>query len=281
MEEPFGYRAGEETVLTVSAVNAAGGITANYAGSWWRISNSSLANRAYTSTGGSLDVSQLPPTSVDPAISDNAEGTGTLTFSPLTVLSMIRTIPIAPFDAEIQLSLDVLDEDGTVYPLNPFTVGGTSIGAGMTFDVSKRFQFGRLRIDNAHGSELVTLPMSLRAQRFDGSVFVNDDNDNCSRIPTATLSLTPSPPSLTSVPTIGNDPLLSGDSARTMSAPNDDGSVDIVISLGPSGANLPWLRYDWPEDGNLDGVFDDDPSARATFGIWSGRDPLIYMREVY
>ncbi len=54
-----------------------------------------------------------------------------------------------------------------------------------------------------------------------------------------------------------------------------------MIDLGATGANLPWLRYDWPEDGNLDGLLDDDPQARATFGIWSGRDQLIYMREVY
>jgi hypothetical protein len=27
--------------------------------------------------------------------------------------------------------------------------------------------------------------------------------------------------------------------------------------------------------------FDDDPQARATFGIWDGRDALIFVRELY
>lgn len=66
-----------------------------------------------------------------------------------------------------------------------------------------------------------------------------------------------------------------------LAAPNSTGSIDISVDLSATGADLPWLRYDWPEDGNLDGMLDDDPRARATFGIWKGRDQVIYMREVY
>ena len=47
-----------------------------------------------------------------------------------------------------------------------------------------------------------------------------------------------------------------------------------------AAAGLPWLRADWPEDG-LDGVPDDDPRARVTFGIWDGRDELIFVQESY
>ena len=281
MGQPFGYVSGDETVWTVSAVNVAGAVTANYTGSWWRLTNDSLSNRAYTSDTGTIDETNLPGTDVDPAINENGDGTGTLTFSSGTGLVMTRTSPIAPFDVEIQLALDVIDEDGTVYPLNPFTVGGLAAGTGIPFDVSKRFQFGRVRLENAHGSELVALPMNLRAQRFDGNVFINDDNDSCSVLSTAILGLSPTPPSLSTTPTLGNIPLLSGNAALVLSAPNADGSVDIIADLSPSGANLPWLQYDWPEDGNLDGLFDDNPRARATFGIWSGREQLIYLREVY
>ena len=82
-------------------------------------------------------------------------------------------------------------------------------------------------------------------------------------------------------PTIANNLLLGGNSGLVLLAPNVPGTVDIVVNLGASGADLPWLRFDWPSDGNLDGALDDDPSARATFGIWEGRDHLIYTREVY
>ena len=55
----------------------------------------------------------------------------------------------------------------------------------------------------------------------------------------------------------------------------------LLAKIDGRGANLPWLRSDWPEDGNLDGALDDDPQARATFGIWEGRDALIFVRELY
>ena len=54
--------------------------------------------------------------------------------------------------------------------------------------------------------------------------------------------------------------------------------VDLSVA---TGAGLPWLQYDWPSDGNMDGVPDDDPVGRATFGIFRGNNRIIYMRENY
>ena len=279
--QPFSFDTGNEPVLQVEAVNAGGSTTANYEGAWWRLTNLSLANRAYSISIGAMDASDLPAASSDPTITAVASGHGTLTFSSGGGISLLRQTPFAPADGEIELSIDILDLDGVAYPSNPFRFGGTTTGTGIAFDVSKQFHFGRLRIENAAGSERVDLPLRLVAQRFDGMVFVDDDFDSCSSIAEANLTMTPSPAPLVSIPTIANNPLLSGNGGLILSAPNSVGSIDISVILGPSGANLPWLRYDWPEDGNLDGLFDDDPSARATFGIWSGRDQLIYMREVY
>ena len=43
-----------------------------------------------------------------------------------------------------------------------------------------------------------------------------------------------------------------------------------------------WLKYDWNNiDEGSDGlIYDDDPSATATFGIFRGNDRIIYQREV-
>jgi hypothetical protein len=38
-----------------------------------------------------------------------------------------------------------------------------------------------------------------------------------------------------------------------------------------------WLRYDW--DNTTPG--DENPSARASFGIYKGNPRHIYMRELY
>ncbi len=58
--------------------------------------------------------------------------------------------------------------------------------------------------------------------------------------------------------------------------------ANIVIDLNEAtGAGLPWIQYDWPGDGNLDGVPDDNPGGWGTFGIYHGSDRLIYLREIY
>ena len=219
--------------------------------------------------------------SVDPVVHSNGDGTGTLTFSSGSGLAVARNRLVAPFDADIQLAIDVLDEDGTAYARNPYAFGGSGSGLGVGFDVSKRFQVGRLRLDNAYGSELAALPMRLRVQRFDGTAFDDDDSDSCSQVPASALVPTSSPKGLATSATVSHVPLLTGDAGLTWSAPHDAGTVDVRLDLGATGANLPWLRSDWPEDGNLDGALDDDPQARATFGIWEGRDALIFVRELY
>jgi MSHA biogenesis protein MshQ len=53
----------------------------------------------------------------------------------------------------------------------------------------------------------------------------------------------------------------------------NDGSVDLHYDL--SGAGIPWLQYDWDNDG----THDDNPTARATFGIYKGNKHIIYIRE--
>lgn len=281
MDQPFGFAAGEAPVITLRAVNAAGGTTANYAGTWWRLTNGTLANKAYAIGSGSLDASGVPAMATDPAIVSNGDGTGTLTFSSGSGLAVVRGAPVAPFDAEIALSIDVLDADGTAWAGNPFAFGATTAGNGIDFDVAKRVQYGRLALSNAHGSELVDLPMALRVQHFDGVAFRDDTDDSCTSVPLAAISLSPSPGTLSAPASIANDPLLLGDAGLSLGAPGEVGTVDLVVDLGPSGANLAWLRYDWPEDGNLDGSLDDDPRARATFGIWEGRDGMIFLRDVY
>ncbi|MFO0689645.1 MAG: LamG domain-containing protein [Myxococcota bacterium] len=281
MGQPFGFAPGFEAELIVTAVGSDGETTANYVDDWMRLSNATLSGRRYRVGGGSVDESGLPATTVDPTITTRNDGSAILDFSTGNGISLVRGAPAAPFDAEVELSIDVLDADATAYPSNPFRVGGTTTGAGIAFDVAKRFQYGRLRLDNAFGSELVTLPMRLRTQRFDGTAFGDDDADSCSRIPSTALVLSPSPSSLSAKPTIANLPLFAGNAGLTFAAPRATGQLDVRVDLGSTGANLPWLRADWPDDGNLDGALDDDPRGRATFGIWEGRDALIFQRELY
>jgi hypothetical protein len=279
--QPFRFDAGFEPTVVVTALSRGGSRTANYMGDWFRLSHATLSGRRYRANGATVDESGLPSTQADPSIVSNNDGSATLTFSSGSGLVLTRGSPVAPFDAELELSLDIVDADETTYPDNTVRIGGIGAGTGIAFAPSKRFQFGRLRLDNAFGSELVALPMRLRVQRFDGTSFDDDDSDSCTQVPASALVRTASPTDLASKPDIGHVPLFAGDAGLVWSAPRASGTVDVRVDLGSTGANLPWLRADWPEDGNLDGVLDDDPRARATFGIWEGRDALIFVRELY
>jgi MSHA biogenesis protein MshQ len=64
-----------------------------------------------------------------------------------------------------------------------------------------------------------------------------------------------------------------------LSAPNQTGDVDVTLDLSATGANIPYLQHDWPQDGS-DGNFDDNPVARGSFGIYHGNDKTIYTEEV-
>lgn len=292
--QAFDFSPGEEPVITVTARATGGTTTRNYTGSWWKLTNTSLANRTYSAASGSLDTSGLPATSSDPAIVDSgggdptdaSAGSGTLSFDAGSGLRFTRAAtPVAPFDAEIALSIDVLDDDGIAYASNPASFGTASPGAGIAFSTGKTLRYGRIAIANAHDSELLDVAVPLRAQYWDGSAFVPNGSDSCSAIAIGNLLLTKDPLALPSAPdpTPYNDPLLAGDAGLVLTAPGagNPGTVDLLVDLSATGANLEYLRWDWLSDGGMDGVPDDDPIARITFGIYAGSDSVIFVRELY
>jgi MSHA biogenesis protein MshQ len=277
---PFSYEAANVPQLGVTAVALAGTTTRNYAGSWFRITSTSLGTPSYSALSGSLDPTGLP--AIDPVITDNGNGTATLVFGSGTGLRFTRGALVAPFDAEISLAQNVTDLDSVAYSTNPARFGQPTAGNGIAFTTGKTVRFGRITIANAHGSELASLPMTLRAEYWNGIGFIANTSDSCTAIAAGNLVLTPSPAGLSTTASIANNPLVAGNAGLVLSAPGagNRGTVDVRPNLGSGGALVPWLRYDWPADG-LDGMFDDDPIGRATFGIFSGDDPTIFRREVY
>ncbi|MEM7540267.1 MAG: LamG domain-containing protein [Pseudomonadota bacterium] len=181
------------------------------------------------------------------------------------------------------------------------TIGGIS-------DPAVEMRVGRLVLSSASGSELLDLTVPLRAEYFidagggNGVFTINtDDNDavppaDCTALDLAAhirLTDASSPPEINgdsnpvtligvggttniTAPAAGTPfGLLGGQQPLIFAAPGaaNTGHVDIRVDLG--GASLPWLQHDW----NGDGSYTDDPSARASFGIFPGRQEVIYIRE--
>ncbi len=154
---------------------------------------------------------------------------------------------------------------------------------------STTLRYGRLQLLNAYGSELLNLPLTLRAQYWNGSAWVTNTDDSCTAItaPTSGSGLTFYPEVAAGAP--GNHlsaaettatvnvtgRLASGDAGLRFSRPGagNSGYVDISIPL----AVRPWLQFPWGISAvNPTGL---NPTGRATFGIYRSR--LIYSRENY
>ncbi len=281
MDQPFVFDSAP--VMTVTARNAAGGTTTNYTGDFFRLTNASLAGRQYSSPHALVDQTGLPDASSDPTIVDLGTGQASLTFSSGTGLRFARVMPIAPFSAEISLELNVIDLDAIAHASNPAAYGPGRDGGTIDFDAGDQLRFGRLTLDNAHGSETSALAVPLYAEHWNGSGWVLNTDDSCTSIGLSHIALAPSPVSLSSTASLGYTPLLAGAAGLSLSPPGAgaSGTIDLSIDLGVGGAGLPWLRFDWPSDGDVGGAPDEDPSCRATFGIYEGNTRVIFKREVY
>jgi MSHA biogenesis protein MshQ len=155
---------------------------------------------------------------------------------------------------------------------------------------------GRIKILNSYGSELVDLPMPMRVEYYTTDGWVANTADTCSSI---TLNATNFQRNLQSGETCvleetpPNPPCgISGQGCAGLvtqcyrqfqsgggynlnlkaAGAANEGSVDVSADLSTKA----WLRYDWDDNGSLD-----DPTGRATFGLYRGSPTHIYQRQRY
>lgn len=139
-------------------------------------------------------------------------------------------------------------------------------------------RFGRLRVGNAHGSELQDLDVPWVIESWQGSAdaasFQKELLDSCS----AKRESSPNDlgePELDQALGLLHMPinkLLDAQSgAVNLTAPKTPGSVLVRFPQLEE-----WLHYDWNGDGERE-----LPTGLATFGIYQGPKPLIFRRELY
>lgn len=300
-------------VITVRGRNQAGVTTQNYSGTFWKVTSGSLSAKAYAALSGTLSTAGI--TGTDPVIGYNgdgitvpqpAAGTGTLTFTSGTGLSFTRSTPVAPFDAEISLAITIADTESVavanidgVAATNPVRFGTATAGNGIAFGApavaaAKQMRFGRLRLQSANGSERLPLAVRVEAQYWNGSGFIINGSDSCTPLVAGNVALGNYQGNLASGETTVTvtGAITNGVGALRLSAPGaaNNGSVDLSINLGSTSTgasciagmaastagNRAWLQGAW-----CGTAYDDDPSARATFGKYKGADPFIYLRENY
>ncbi|MGH8633119.1 MAG: DUF6701 domain-containing protein [Burkholderiales bacterium] len=301
-------------VMTVTARNGASlgnATTTNYTGTYMKLTNAGLTPATqllryprFDALGGgttpALDTAGLPAPAGDPAISIT-NGVGTLTFGSGTGLAFTRstTTPNAPFNADIALAINVIDTDLVAYAGNPASFGAASSGGGISFSSGNAMRFGRLVIRNANGSQLVPLQVQVEAQYWSGAptnAFITNTMDNCTTIASGNNAMGPYTSNLSSCETAlsGGGTLGMGRKTLQLAAPGaaNNGSVTLTVNLGASAsgntctavgggpgpattaANLPHLLGNW-----TGANYDQNPTARATFGVSRGAEEVIFVRE--
>lgn len=287
--QPFGYATLPQA--TITAKNAGGVVTVNYAGSLWKLAASGVTE-SYTVLTGTLDTGLIGT----PGVSEAGSGSGTVTADANGLIAFTRSLPLTPFSADVNLSLSVRDSAENGEPGNGVIETATPAQfTDIAFDSGDEIRFGRLVVRNAHGSELLPLPVAIETQHWTAAGFVRNAADFCTQLAASHVALENWQRNLDLCETGAalSGRFNAGRGNLRFSAPgqNNSGSVDLVVRLDGAGggstcaggATTPavgaaqsWLRGRWSGGG-----YDQNPAARASFGLHRGSRAQIYVRELY
>jgi MSHA biogenesis protein MshQ len=250
---------------SITAQNTAYERTRNYTGGFMKLAVDGIAIAANPATGGAT----VPPTGGSVTITD---GQGTFQ----------RTGGFYNFTAEgvpqnIAITVTPTDDDGATGSAD------TAVSA---------FRFGRATIANANGSELTSLPVPLHTEYLstDGitTFYVLNTDDSCTtfnrttdlRLRAAGAAWVAGDQSVAvgggTTQATGLATFIAGDGGLSLSAPGAGNTGYVDLQTNYSDADFPWLLYDWDQDLS----HDDNPSGRASFGIYRGSPRHIYLREL-
>ncbi len=281
--QPMDFAAAGEPTLAVTGYNRAGGVTRNYdLGPFWRLPEPSAPDYLSQTGRVGIDVRLEVDGTASSAVSGDDDGDGVrvyhwsgqqLRYTP----AVTATAEDLPFPAEVEMNFSALsltDQDG-VCIAGPAGCQGYS----KRFDQApgSEVRLGRLRIENAHGSELQSLPLPLLVETWRdlaGGRFAPETEDSCTTpVELGAANFVSYRGALDAgEATATLDSFSSGSGKLTLSAPG-------VGNQGTAQLDFPaladWLKYGW------DGAVRRSAAGVATFGIYSGTPPLIFRREVY
>ena len=297
--EEFGFNAQPSFIVT--AQNEAGDTTTNYTGGFAKLA-SNYAGTANADSGIDIAIREgsdsYTADQIKDNATDNASGDDRVTFS-YTGTSMTMTenndgtftytlgadqftytrnteAQVGPFTSGIDYNIvSVTDTDDVSTDTNTtFTPIGTEI------------RFGRMIATGFISSELVDANITVTLQEYDADIdgfkTNTDENGDCTSF-SGTLSVSDWSGSGTA-PTIDNS-TNNGNTNTIGPLDFSDGGLEITVNQSGSGntgsglLTVPaprHLQYSWT------GVtLDEDPFARIHFGLFSGKQPIIYIRQIH
>jgi MSHA biogenesis protein MshQ len=241
-----------KTRFELSARNAANTITQNYTGGHAKFGLTNWTNFVFTGSAGTLEQGSVAPS--------GAWGSTAGTYGTAAVTATHRVqrpaAPAAPYTG-FTVSAQPAYADGGLTVSLP---ASTTVHNGNT-----EMRFGRLRLQNALGSELRALPVPVWAEHWSGTAFIRNTQDNCTVIGAVSLSGA-APCTLTPAVSGAGSTLSSGAGTLSLAAPGVRGCADLSVTASD------WLKGRWSG-----ATYTENPRARASFGVF--KDKVLYRRE--
>lgn len=272
-----------DLAFTLSAREAGGNVTQNYSGTLAGLALNDAASynfgaidsAAPTPLTGRLDLSLIPGIAA-------AWGAGAAAITAPVAIARAAT-PDGPF-ASVKIGIAPSDPDGvTIAALdldadNDATMERAQVGAPTAL------RFGRLRLENAVGSEKLDLPIPVQVQFWSGTAFRVNSADNCTSLTAANLALGDYLGGINAANMASGNISLGGAFASGVGSltltkpapvPASQGAVTLTVDLTAEAKS--YLKGNWGV-----ATYTADPRSRAAFGLF-GSQPrqFIYFRENY
>ena len=245
--------------LSAQALN--NGTTFNYQGAYAKLN---LATAGNPLGFGAVDSATPTFLSARLSVAAPASGSFNLGIASNIVAPLLFTrgaTADGPYNA-LRIGVAPLDSDGVGMGIFDLDTDSAIPGNDHSFLGNTMLRYGRMRLSNAHGSELLQLPVPVTVQYWNGSGYITSSDDNHTVLTASSILLSNYQRNLSSGESLVTAPVIvNGVGKINLSAPGagNDGSVDL-------SSNAPNYLPSAP--------------SRATFGIYKG-GPLIYQRENY
>lgn len=269
--------------FTLRARDFGGTVTQNYTGTLAALALNSAASYNF----GAIDSAAPTPLSARldlalvPGIAASwAAGVATVT-APIAVSR--AAAPDGPF-ASVKIGIAPSDLDGVTLQSFDLDADNNASNERAQVGAATALRFGRLRLDNAVGSEKLDLPIPLRVQYWGGTAFLTNTADNCTSLTAANLALGDYNGGIDATNTgAGNISLggafASGVGSLTLTkptpAPGSPGAATLTVNL--TAEAKAYLKGNWGV-----ATYTADPKTRAAFGLYGSQPSnFIYFRENY